>query len=161
MAQAVELISKGMHPFHDHSRVPFAAGCTSVAIFWCEILQPGLSDHGRIEKAAVLKWSGLFSISYVLFVFSKSCLAKRKTSVLFKPLDGFNIEVLQSLSLRCGQLVGIFDLLSSLLPPNCSLCLFRKKRKQEQCEHIELKKPALQKKNCLETVLKVSKLLVH
>lgn len=42
IAQAVELISKGMHPFHDHGDVPFTVGCTLAACSWCsEILQQG------------------------------------------------------------------------------------------------------------------------
>lgn len=79
LAQAVELISKGMHPFHEHSNVPFTAGCAPAAISWySKILRPGLTDCGRLGKAAVLKQSGLFSISYLLFVFSKFCLEKQE-----------------------------------------------------------------------------------
>jgi len=79
VTQAAEVISKDMHPFQEHSNVPFIAGCTLAANFWySKILQPGLTDHGRMGKAAVLKWSGLFSISYLLFVFSKFCLEKQK-----------------------------------------------------------------------------------
>lgn len=74
IAQVVELINKGVHPFHDHSNVPFTAGCTIVVRSWCSgILQPRLTACGRMEKAAGLKWSALFSISYLLFVFSKFC----------------------------------------------------------------------------------------
>lgn len=73
IAQAVELVSEGLCP-QDHSHGPFAAGCTLAAVSWhSETLQPGLALPGRMGLAARLPLSGLSSISYLPFVFSRIC----------------------------------------------------------------------------------------